>query len=33
MPPQLEGAPVEVVVLAYQFVIEGHGISCLGSGL
>jgi hypothetical protein len=28
MPPKLEGAAVEVVVLAYQFVVEGHGISC-----
>jgi hypothetical protein len=29
MPPKLEGAYVEVVVLAYQFVVEGHRISCL----
>jgi len=28
MPPKLEGAYVEVVVLAYQFVVEGHRISC-----
>jgi hypothetical protein len=28
MPPKLEGASVEVVVLAYQFVVESHGISC-----
>jgi hypothetical protein len=27
MPPQLEGSAAEVVVLSYQFVIEGHGIS------
>jgi hypothetical protein len=25
MPPKLEGASVQVVVLAYQFVVEGHG--------
>jgi hypothetical protein len=25
MPPQLEGSSVEVVVLAYQFVVKGHG--------
>jgi len=28
MPPKLKGASVEVVVLAYQFVVEGHRISC-----
>jgi hypothetical protein len=33
MPPQLEGAAVEVFVLSDQFIIEGHGISCSASGL
>jgi hypothetical protein len=28
MPPELEGSALEVVVLANQFVIEGHGNSC-----
>ena len=28
MPPELEGSSMEVVVLADQFVIEGHGNSC-----
>jgi hypothetical protein len=27
MPPKLEGTAVEVVLLSYQFVVEGHGIS------
>lgn len=29
MPPQLEGSSIQVIVLADQFVIEGHVISYL----
>jgi hypothetical protein len=27
MPPKLEGSSIQVIVLAYQFIIEGHGNS------
>jgi len=33
MPPKLEGASIQVVVLADQFIVEGHGDLLFGSGL
>jgi hypothetical protein len=33
MPPKLEGASVQVVVLPRQFIIEGHAIKILDTAI